>query len=743
MQDDPLLAPGTQLPVIAGWAAFPGFSRLWYRDAESNAEKLKVFDTLKRPNGYFFAIPETVERFPWEGNAVLCRTLYDTTSNGRPSAQYTARQRVRIRIAAQTQPLQGEWLEAVPDVVPPDIAERVKQSRRVFDNWVDARTLSPESRKRIKETTDPVEYSHALANTLLTLLPQDILTKAMQTADVGERLRLIQQWMEEAITLDPAKAILTRLGELEIPAEVRAKLDSEVALLNYTNKSSGEYEKLMTYLQFAASLPWGSRITPPTIGVAEARALLDSEHAGMEKPKKMVLDQLVTLLWWKKRCQQASPHAQPAPPPLRNLLLVGPPGTGKTTFLASLATALDRHVEIIPCGGISDIIALSGFERGYIGARVGAIMEAVTRAKTVNLVLGLDEIDKIGRDYRGDPYSVLMELTDPARNAQFTDRYLQFPFDLSSVLVIATANTLDPIPSSLQDRFDIVELRGYSFTEKLHMAREYVLPRLRQSLGLTAGEITINDSALAEIIEEYTYESGIRGLTRTLLTLLQRALADVLSSTTPIAITPAEARRYLGTPTVVRNQHPLRGEPGYSLVLAILHGTGMGEIGSLQVSLIANGAGQLVFSGFGDDATKDSAQVALSYLKLHAAELGIVAGTLANHDIHIHIAELGYPKRGPSAGLAILLGLLSALRHQPLPAQLAATGEIALDGRVLAVGGIPEKLVAAHRAGVATVLIPAANQAHLADVPEDVRTDLTVIPIATIAEAVAQVFPAG
>ncbi len=745
--------PGTRLPIITGWNAFPQYTRVYYRDADSNAENLKIFDTIKRPGGYFFAVPESLDKHQgdvWRGNAILCRTNNDSTTNGRPCADYTAVRRVLIAVAMRTTPLEGEWIEKSADIIPPDIEERVAQAKRTLAAWYDPHVLSAKSRKNIENTVDPVDFSYALCNALASSMPASVCAQTMQTDDVGVRLELIQEWMKSEISLDTTKALTSRFEELDIPPDVRAKLETEISLLRFSNKTSSDYERIMTYLQFAAALPWGNHIEPPNITLFQAGDILESEHAGLDNAKKMVIDQLVTLLWWKKCRDEATDHSasgkaqsdrQPAQPPLRNMLLVGPPGTGKTTFLQSLAAALDRRVEIIPCGGISDMVALNGLERGYIGARVGAIMEAVMRAKTLNLVLGLDEIDKMGRDHRGDPYSVLLELTDQVRNTQFTDRYLQFPFDLSQVLIIATANTLDPIPSSLRDRFDIIELRGYSFVEKMRIARSYILPRLHKTLNVAKSQISVTKPALATIIEEYTYESGVRGLTRTLLTLLQRVLADLLVDASRKTITPATARRYLGTPNVIHDSTPLKGKPGYGVILTVLRGTGIGAVGGMQISLLNHGDGKVIFSGFGDDVARESAHVALSYIKLHAEELAIPLSLFSTHDIHIHYDEIAAPKRGPSAGIALLLAAISALRNQALPEKWAMTGEISLDGRVLAVGGIPEKLVAAHRAGVATVLIPTNNQANLADIPPDVLADLTVIPVATIDEAVAHTFP--
>ncbi len=363
------------------------------------------------------------------------------------------------------------------------------------------------------------------------------------------------------------------------------------------------------------------------------------------------------------------------------------------------------------------------------------------RAKTVGLVLGFDEIDKMGRTYRGDPYGVLIELTDQVRNTQFTDRYLQFPFDLSEVLIVATANTLDPIPSSLRDRFDIIELRGYSLQEKLHMARSYLLPRLYNTLALSTKQVSITKAALTCVIEDYTDESGVRGLDRTLLTLLQRVLADLLADPSRKRLGPAQVHDYLGTPSVLHNQTPLSGSAGYIPILAIAVETGIGTINGMQVSLLKAGTGKCFFSGFGDDVVKESVQIAISYIKLHADELAIDASIFSTHDLHIHCDEIAHRKRGPSAGVAIFLAIVSALRARALPEKWAVTGEMALDGRILVVGGVAEKLVAAHRAGITTVLIPGGNRANLADLPEDVLAQLTIIAVTNIKEALAYAFP--
>jgi ATP-dependent Lon protease len=334
-----------------------------------------------------------------------------------------------------------------------------------------------------------------------------------------------------------------------------------------------------------------------------------------------------------------------------------------------------------------------------------------------------------------------MELTDPARNTQFLDRYLQFPFDLSDVLVVATANTLDPIPSSLVDRFDIIELRGYSFAEKMRIARTHVLPRLYKQLNLPKRLVTVTKAAIATIIEEYTFESGLRGLTRMLLTLLQRALAELLNEPVRVTITPKKARQYLGTPTVVHNITPVSGGPGYGVVLTTYGGTGMGAVAGMQIAITPSGAGKLYFSGIGGQGAQESAQIALSYCKVHANRWGIAAEWFSRHDIHVHLDEIAYPKQGPSAGVAMALALASAILQQPLPAKFACTGEISVDGRVLAVGGLPEKLVAAHRAGIATVLIPAVNQTSLAEIPSDVLDELRIMPIVSLDDAFKYAFP--
>jgi endopeptidase La len=745
-EEVPIPGPGTRLPLIDGWIAYPNLRRLYYRDNESNAPNLRLFDAIPRPDGYFFVLPITVGRREEAGEpcqAILCRTMVDTnSSNGRPCARFAGVQRVLIRVISTSSPAEGEWLEAVDDILPPDIDERAQAIRNTFAQWLEGQQVSAEDRNLIENEPSPVHLSHLIPDTIGYLLPRPLEASIIQTASAGDRLEAMRQWMEAEIAKDPVRALFARFAQLELPHDVHAKLDRELSILKASNSASSEYDKQMTYLQSAFSLPWGSHSQPPAHSVADAWARLDSEHAGMTTAKKTIIDQLVTLLWWKRMSEQSSKPVTLKQPPLRHLLLVGPPGTGKTTFLASLGAALGRRVEIVPCGGISDQDALNGLERGYVGSRMGAIMESVARASTVDLVLGLDEIDKIGRGYRGDPYSILMEITDSARNSQFIDRHLQFPYDLSEVLIVATANTLGPIPSSLVDRFEIIELRGYSFAEKMRIARSHVLPRLYKALSVPPRLITITKPALVTIIEEYTFESGIRGLTRVLLTLMQRVLAEMLDNPAGVTITQAAVRRHLGTPMILRNPTPLQGGPGYGVVLTVFSGTGIGAVVGMQLSLTAQGSGKLYFSGVGGDGAQESAQIALSYLKLNAHRWGINTERLMSHDLHVHLDEIAYPKHGPSAGVAMTLALASAITQRRLPNKLASTGEITLDGRVLAVGGLPEKLVAAHRAGIKTVLIPAVNLPSLAEVPDDVLEQLSIIPIKTLDEALALALPA-
>ena len=530
-----------------------------------------------------------------------------------------------------------------------------------------------------------------------------------------------------------------RLFRLDLSGEQRTNINMMLSEIEAYQEGSEEYNKRLEFLRLVGSLPWGGDATPETAQPREAvRAALDETHFGMDKSKQVILDQTSALRWWA--------HQRPAdsvvpPPLLPSLLFVGPPGTGKTTLLASVAEAMGRHLQVISCGGMSDIQALTGFERTYIGSRPGAVIDALRRAGTVNLVLAFDEIDKMEVNWRGDPFAVLMELTDPARNHDFTDRYLQMGFDLSRVMIVATANQPDRIPEALKSRMQIVEARGYSPAEKFTMARTMLLPRIYDDLLLPPDRVAMDDSAVRRIVDEYTFESGVRQLMRQLRSVLQRNLDDLLLTDAARTVDASAIPALLGKPWVRNEVAPLTGPPGYGVVLFFIPGSGQGGVGGLQVSLLPPYSSAITATGTLGDDIKETSRVALTHVRIYAERYGIDPAAVEGKTLHIHQDGIGITKSGPSGGVATVLALVSLLTGTPWPEGMAVTGEITVDGRVLPVGGIGEKVVAAHRSGIRRILVPEANAEDLDDIPADVRAVVDVATVGHLNEAVGLAFP--
>jgi ATP-dependent Lon protease len=537
-----------------------------------------------------------------------------------------------------------------------------------------------------------------------------------------EQLKAIHRELgeEEADDVDELAAAISRK---QFPELVRERAEREMRKLRRTPPLSPESAVGRNYLDWLVSLPWTER-TDDAVDVARAQAILDEDHFGLRDVKDRILDYLAVLA--------LVGHLEG---PI--LCLVGPPGVGKTSLGRSIARALGRRFARMSLGGVRDEAEIRGHRRTYIGALPGRVIQAMRRAQVVNPVILLDEVDKMGQDWRGDPAAALLEVLDPEQNKAFNDHYLEVDYDLSQTLFITTANSLNQIPDALRDRMEIIRLPGYVDQEKHAIARQYLVPKQLRAHGLDPEQVTITPDAIAEITRNYTREAGVRELERRLARiarkLARRAVADAEAAapTRPITVGRDELRELLGVPPFEEESATLEDRVGVATGLA--YTAVGGDLLEIEVAVV-RGRGRIQLSGTLGDVLKESASAALTYARSRASILGIDSEFARGRDVHIHIPAGATPKDGPSAGIAIASALVSALTGVAVRGDTAMTGEITLRGRVLAIGGLKEKLVAARRAGVTHVIIPQANARELEEIPEDIRGDLQFHPVSAMDE---------
>ena len=521
------------------------------------------------------------------------------------------------------------------------------------------------------------------------------------------------------------EALAQQIAAVRMPAAVRTKAEAELARLARMGFGTPEFTVCRSYLEWLIELPWRKRSRDRT-DLARARAILEEDHFGLEKVKERVLEQIAVL---KLSRRVRGPV----------LCLTGPPGVGKTSLGRSIARALGRRFVRMSLGGIRDEAEIRGHRRTYVGSLPGRIVQAMRRAGTTNPVILLDEIDKLGADHRGDPAAALLEVLDPEQNHAFNDHYLEVDYDLSRVLFVTTANLLHAIPEPLRDRMEIIRIPGYLEDEQRVIAKRFLLPRQIRACGLAAGDLDLPDETLLRIIREYTREAGVRGLEREIARICRRvAKAQVgghMADAGATRIAADRLERILGVPQHADWRGDLISRAGVALGLAWTPNGG--ELLTIEAGVLA-GRGHLILTGKLGETMRESAQAALSYVRSRAERFGLAPDFYREVDIHIHVPEGAIPKDGPSAGVPIALAMISALTGIATRAATAMTGEITLRGCVLPVGGLGEKLVAARRAGLDTVLFPQANRPHLAELPAELQSDLALIPIETMDEAVAR-----
>ncbi len=584
-----------------------------------------------------------------------------------------------------------------------------------------------DTEKRMRKLTmlltkelEVVELGHKIQSDI-----QREMEKNQREFYLRQQLRAIQEELGET---DPQQAetneVRKKLDEAGLPEDVRKAADRELDRLSKVPQASPEYSVIRTYLDWIGQLPW-SKETTDAIDIGKARAILDEDHYGLEKVKDRIIEYLAV---GKLKNRLTGPI----------LCFVGPPGVGKTSLGQSIARAMGRKFVRLSVGGVRDEAEIRGHRRTYIGAMPGTIVRALRDAGTRNPVMMIDEIDKVGSDYRGDPQSALLEVLDPSQNNTFRDHYLDLPFDLSQVLFVCTANDLSTISGPLRDRMEIIQLSGYTEFEKLQIAKRYLLKKQREANGLRDAQVQIGDNALRTVINDYTREAGVRNLDREIGTIFRKVARKIAEDSRYKArVKPENIVDYLSRARFFNEVKKRTASVGVTTGLAW---TPVGGDIMFIESTVMPGTGKLVLTGQLGDVMKESATAAVSFLRSRSGELGLQDDYFGKHDVHVHVPAGAVPKDGPSAGIALATSIASLLTGTKVDSNLAMTGEITLTGQVLPIGGLKEKVLGAKRAGISKIVLPKRNEVDLDDVPKEVRDTMTFVPVEEISEVFEQAF---
>ncbi|MGC8858171.1 MAG: endopeptidase La [Ignavibacteria bacterium] len=552
---------------------------------------------------------------------------------------------------------------------------------------------------------------------------------------VQEQIRILQNELEEGVETDPdLLRIKEAIESSGMPEAIKKKAFEEYDKLKRTPQMSPDFSVIRNYLDWMINVPWDT-FTEDNYDLENARKILDEDHYDLEKPKERILELIAVLRKLKSKNIKKPPKGQ-------ILCFVGPPGVGKTSLGKSIARALNRKFTRLSVGGVRDEAEIRGHRRTYIGSMPGKIIQAMRKTGTCNPVILIDEIDKMGNDFRGDPASAMLEVLDPEQNSTFNDHYLDVDYDLSNVLFITTANVQYSIPLPLQDRMEIIEMRSYLDFEKVQIAKRHIIPKEMAEHGLEPNEIVFSDKIILDIISLYTKEAGVRNLERELSSIIRKITKDYLAEgprKVPVRVTPKMVEKYLGVPRYEKSEIEKSESYRIGSVYGLAWTSMGGELLDVDVTLM-KGNSKLILTGMLGDVMKESAQAGLSYIRANARQFGISEGFFKDKEVHIHLPEGAIPKDGPSAGITMVMAMLSAFTKVPVHTDVAMTGEITLRGRVLPIGGLNEKLLAALRGGIKTVIIPKDNERHLSETPQEITSRLKIVCVRTVEEAFKYVF---
>jgi ATP-dependent Lon protease len=769
------LPPGLPILPLKETVVFPDS---WTPLAIGQERSVKLVDDVVSGDDRLLALvtvkTEEVEQPTWDdlyeiGTAASVQKMMKVP-DGTLRILVTGLKRIRIVRRIQEDPYLVAEVEEVPDVVHEsrELEALTRNVQNLFARIIGLVPYLPEELQiAAANVENPGALAHLVASTLR--LPTEEKQRLLELTDVVARLRetsvilsrelevfelgtkiqsQVQSEMEkgqrEFFLRQQLKAIQDELGEgdpeqaeinelrerleaLELPEEAARAAARELARLEKLPPAAAEYGVIRTYLEWILSLPW-TETTPDNLDLDEARRVLDEDHFDLDKVKERIIEYLAVS---KLKAELSGPI----------LCFVGPPGVGKTSLGQSIARTVGRKFVRISVGGVRDEAEIRGHRRTYIGAMPGTIIRAIRDAESRNPVFLIDEIDKMGADFRGDPASAMLEVLDPEQHSTFRDHYVDLPFDLSKVLFICTANQLDTIPGPLLDRMDVIHLSGYTEDEKVGIAKRYLVPKQLDAHGLRPRQLTFREAVLRLVIREYTREAGLRNLERQIAALCRKAATLVAKGEAKrIPLDEAKVREWLGPRRFSGEVRKRTSDPGVATGLAV---TAVGGDVLFIEATAYPGKGKLTVTGQLGEVMQESAQAALSWVRSHAVQLGLEPEWFAIHDVHVHIPAGAVPKDGPSAGITMATAVVSLVRNQPVSDQVAMTGEITLTGQVLPIGGVREKVLAAQRAGIRRVVLPRENEPDLEDLPEETRHGLRFVLADSIEEVLATAFDGG